>query len=81
VSPAVASSRDRVIAGLAQLAPSERTLLALHFVDGCPVAEIAEILGVPERHVRRLIDARLAALAALLGARAPRRAAPLRKAS
>lgn len=78
---AAVDSRARVAAGLARLAPAERALLALHFVDGCPTAEIAEILGVPERHVQRLIDSRLAALGALLGARTPKRAVRLRKAS
>ncbi|HET7226852.1 MAG TPA: sigma factor-like helix-turn-helix DNA-binding protein [Candidatus Eisenbacteria bacterium] len=81
MSAAPEVTRDRVAEALLQLAPAERTLLALHLVDGCSIADVAAILGVPAPLARRMIEARLKAIATLLGVRPGARRARLRKAS
>ena len=59
-------------AALSRLTPDQRALLALHYLEGRPVAEIAEILSIPPGTVKsRLFAARQALLVALARADAP----------
>jgi RNA polymerase sigma-70 factor (ECF subfamily) len=57
----VPSDGRRLAAALFELSTEQRTLLALHHLEGRPIAEIAEVLGVPSGTVKsRLFAARRA---------------------
>jgi RNA polymerase sigma-70 factor (ECF subfamily) len=63
-----AAMRDALRRGLAGLSPSHRAVLVLHHYSGFPLAEIADILGVPYgtvgsrlHHAVRALRAELAA--------------------
>jgi RNA polymerase sigma-70 factor, ECF subfamily len=60
------SDGDRLSRALASLDIEQRTILALHHLDGRPVAELAEVLQIPVGTVKsRLFTARRALQAAL----------------
>jgi RNA polymerase sigma-70 factor (ECF subfamily) len=45
-------SGDRLRRAVAQLPPDRRQLLSMCYVDGMPLAEIADVLGIPEGTVK-----------------------------
>ena len=52
---------------LASLPEEERIILTLHYLKSMSAAEIASLLGVPERPVAAIINQGKARLSALLG--------------
>ncbi|MDE3227252.1 MAG: sigma-70 family RNA polymerase sigma factor [Acidobacteriota bacterium] len=52
---------------LASLPEEERIILTLHYLKSMSAAEIASLLGVPERSVAAIINQGKARLSALLG--------------
>ena len=52
---------------LASLPEEERSILTLHYLKSMSAAEIASLLGVPERSVAAIINQGKARLSALLG--------------
>jgi RNA polymerase sigma factor (sigma-70 family) len=52
---------------LASLPEEERIILTLHYLKSMSAAEIASLLGVPERSVVAIINQGKARLSALLG--------------
>lgn len=52
---------------LASLPEEERIILTLHYLKANSAAEIASLLGVPERSVAAIINQGKARLSALLG--------------
>lgn len=52
---------------LASLPEEERIILTLHYLKSMSAAEIASLLGVPERSVTAIINQGKARLSALLG--------------
>ena len=52
---------------LASLPEEERVILTLHYLKSMSAAEIASLLGVPERSVAAIINQGKARLSALLG--------------
>jgi RNA polymerase sigma-70 factor (ECF subfamily) len=57
---------------LARLDDDRRALLALHYVEGRPIGELAAILGIPAGTVKSRLSAARAALQAALAAEASR---------
>lgn len=65
-----ASSRDgasRILAAIAALPAPQRAVVALNALEGVPLVEIAEALGVPEGTVHSRLHAARAKLRAALG--------------
>jgi RNA polymerase sigma-70 factor (ECF subfamily) len=61
------SDGQRLADALGGLPPEQRSLLALHHLEGCSIAEIAEVFGIPTGTVksrlfaaRRALDAEIA---------------------
>ncbi len=54
--------RAHVAEALRRVPRGERIMLALRYVEGLREREIAALLGMTDRHVTRLLRARLAAL-------------------
>jgi RNA polymerase sigma factor (sigma-70 family) len=52
---------------LASLPDEERIILTMHYLKSMSVAEIASMLGVPERSVEAIIKQGKARLSAILG--------------
>ncbi|MEY3893280.1 MAG: hypothetical protein RIR78_58 [Actinomycetota bacterium] len=52
---------------LAQLPEEERIILSLHYLRSMPVAEIATLLGVPEKSVAAVMASGKSRITALLG--------------
>jgi RNA polymerase sigma factor (sigma-70 family) len=59
--------RDRVHAGLARLAPADREVLVLRYLEQLPTAEIAAVLGIGEGAVKMRHRRALDRLCKLLG--------------
>jgi RNA polymerase sigma factor (sigma-70 family) len=55
--PESVESVDRLRAELRRLPAPQRELLALRYAEGCELAEIAEILGIPEGTVKSRLHA------------------------
>lgn len=63
--------QERVRALLARLTPDQRQVVVLRFLEGWPLAEVAEALGKPVGAVKALQHRALAALRRLLETEAP----------
>lgn len=62
-----ADARDDVLAGrlpelLSRVSPASRMVLALHYLDEMPLAEVADVLGVPVGTIKSRLAYGLAAL-------------------
>jgi RNA polymerase sigma-B factor len=64
VDAGYAGSEDRMVlaASLAELPEREQTILRYRFVDGMTQSEIAELIGISQMHVSRLLASSLARL-------------------
>jgi RNA polymerase sigma-B factor len=69
VDPELARTDDRVVLGeaIAELPPRERKILELRFAQGLSQSEIAEVVGVSQVHVSRLLRSSIRMLQAHLG--------------
>jgi RNA polymerase sigma-B factor len=69
VDPELSRTDDRVVLGeaIAQLPPRERKILELRFAQGLSQSEIAEVVGVSQVHVSRLLRSSIRLLQAHLG--------------
>ena len=62
------ADRDQLERGFRRLKPEQRTVVALHFLIGLPVPEIASTLGLPEGTVKSRLHYATATLRAALEA-------------
>lgn len=64
--PEISPDRLALVAAMKRLPDNQRRAVVLHYLGDCPVAEVAEMMGVPPGTVKSWLHRGRAALAALL---------------